>query len=292
MVPVVAYRMPGGGSSPVADACWVVDERPLFLDVEGVGAYTLMWTDTDPARGAAGYTAEDGALGDGPLPEALSLAVGFAFTEGLIDSLDDIRSIAVCADAADVVRMRLRDPSHACVRRRNAMVLSSCGICGDADGMKGLLSASAPVSRHLRLDAYALQTLVQGMEQRQPVFRRTGGSHAAAIFSADGHILAAAEDLGRHNALDKVIGRCLLSGMATAGCGAVLSSRLSLEMINKAARAGLEVVAAISAPSSLAIAVAERLGITLCGFVRGGEINVYTHPQRLCPGTENNSKKK
>jgi FdhD protein len=139
----------------------------------------------------------------------------------------------------------------------------------------------AEISDKLRLSIDDFLPLMEAMKQRQAVFSTTGGAHAAMIFSADKEILAVAEDLGRHNALDKAIGLCLLRQQPIAGCGAMLSSRLSFEMIAKSARAGLEMVAAVSAPSSLAIAMAERLGITLCGFVRGECATVYTHPERI-----------
>ena len=110
---------------------------------------------------------------------------------------------------------------------------------------------------------------------------KTGGTHAAGVFDTNGRTLSFAEDLGRHNAMDKAIGKCLLDGLLTDGCGISLSGRASFEMVSKAARAKLELVASVSAPSSLAIEAAERAGITLCGFVRSGCANVYTHPERI-----------
>jgi len=122
------------------------------------------------------------------------------------------------------------------------------------------------------------------MRQGQQIFEQTGGSHAAAIFDQSGQVLAVAEDLGRHNALDKAIGMVLLHRGSVVGCGVVLSSRLSLEMVLKAVRTGLQMLLAVSAPTSLAIEVADKFGVTLCGFVRGRRATVYTHPQRVLGG--------
>jgi FdhD protein len=116
------------------------------------------------------------------------------------------------------------------------------------------------------------------MRGRQALYEQTGGTHAAAVFGPD---VAIAEDLGRHNALDKVIGRCLLQRQDLASCGVLLTSRLSFEMIVKAARAKFQLVCAVSAPTSLAIEIANRCGITLCGFVRENRATIFTHPNRV-----------
>jgi FdhD protein len=124
------------------------------------------------------------------------------------------------------------------------------------------------------------------MHARQRFFARTGGTHAAGIFKADGEMLAIGEDIGRHNAFDKAMGQCLLRGVSTAGHAAVLSGRVSVELVAKAARAGLELVAAISAPSSLAIELAERCRITLCGFVRENRATAYAQPHRIAAAAQ------
>ena len=261
--------------------CRVIQEDALTIDVEDVGTYTLMWTPTEANDQAVGFTGEDGILAETRDPEALALAVGFAFTEGIIGSLGDVRTMAACPDTPGVVRMRLRDPGAVTTRRKNVLMTSSCGICGSREVVENNIFGLAPVPDTLRLGSAAFRALMAAMGRRQDVFMETGGAHAAAIFAGDGRLLASAEDLGRHNALDKVIGKTLLSGETFAGRGVVLSSRLSLEMIVKSVRAGLEIVAAISAPTSLAIAVAEEFGVTLCGFVRGGRVTVFTHPHRI-----------
>jgi FdhD protein len=229
---------------------------------------------------AQGYTAEDGVLGELEDPEALSLALGFARSEGLIRTVTDIRALSLCPDNPGVVRIQLRDPAAVAVGRRNVLVNSSCGICGPREILEDNALGLAPVGDGLVLPRSLLPSLMDTMREAQQVFAETGGSHAAALFDGEG-LIAVAEDLGRHNALDKAIGRVLMARGETAGCGAVLSSRLSLEMVLKAIRAGIEVVLAVSAPTSLAIRVADRFGVTLCGFVRDDRATVFTHPQRI-----------
>lgn len=270
-------------ASRTDDACWVVEEETLTIDVENIGAYTLMWTPTEPVAVPSGFTPEDGVLGASAVPEILALAAGFAFTEGLYDRLEDIRTLAVCPDNRGVVRLTLDDPQRAQVRRRNVVVGSSCGICGGRERVEDVVRGIPPVGDSLRLDPARFDAIMSAMRQRQAVWLATGGTHAAAIFDGDGHVLVMSEDLGRHNALDKAIGTCLLAGLPLAGCGTALTSRVTLEMASKAARAGLELVTAVSAASSLAIEVTERFGITLCGFVRNGRATAFTHGWRLLP---------
>ena len=119
------------------------------------------------------------------------------------------------------------------------------------------------------------------MRRHQQLFASSGGTHAAAIFTRDGDIFSVAEDIGRHNALDKCIGQCLLMERPTVGCGVALSGRVSLEMVVKAARAGIEIISAVSAPSSMAIDEALRSQITLCGFVREFRLTEFSHPFRI-----------
>lgn len=262
-------------------ACEVVAEDVLNIEVEGVGSYALMWTPSQAVDAAVGYTIEDGVLtDDGRIPEILALAAGFAFSEGIVDRLADIAHMAVCPEQTDVVRLRLVDPTAASVRRRNVVINSSCGVCGGRDTLLQRL-ADRRVGNALRIGVADLASVRSRLQAGQAIFRRTGGTHGAAIFDASLDCLALAEDLGRHNALDKAIGQLFLAGRAFTGCGVFLSSRLSHEMLAKAARAGFEIVAAISAPSALAIDAAELAGITLCGFTRGDGTTVYTHPQRI-----------
>ena len=232
-------------------------ERAITITIDGVGSYTLMATPCD----------------------TMALAVGFALSEGLISSTRDINPLRCCDDDPSAIRMQLaRVPDG--LTERNLIIASSCGMCGSAN-IEETIAGLPNVGNSLRVPVALLLEALAEMKSRQAIFERTGGTHAAALFSTDGTILAFAEDIGRHNALDKVIGRCSLEEKPTAGCGAALSGRVSLELVLKASRAGIELIAAVSAPSSLAIDAAERCGITLCGFVRGDRATVYTHESRI-----------
>jgi FdhD protein len=214
--------------------------------------------------------------------ELRALTAGFLFTEGLITGMQEIAVLEECFDEPGTVRVRLTDPERSRGRPRNLIVVSSCGLCGSA-GLKQALQALPRVGRDLATDLPALQHAMASMSTAQTLFRRTGATHAAALFRADGKLLASAEDIGRHNALDKAIGKCLLAGVETAGCGATLSGRVSFEIVSKGAQAGLELLAAVSAPTSLALEAARISGITVCAFVRGTRATVYTRAERLRP---------
>lgn len=278
---VSACRLSASGDAPTREKCEVIVEDVLSVEVEGVGTYSLMWTPTESLAVAAGYTRSDGVLAERAEPEALALAAGFCFTEGLIAAMDDIQSIAICPGSPGVVRVRLLDVARAAGRRRSGLVTSSCGICGSRELIENGIAGLSAVGDTLRLSGEHLSHLMALMCKRQAVFQQTGGAHAAAIFDSGGEVVAAAEDLGRHNALDKVIGSCLLRRQPLDGCGVLLSSRLSFEMIVKAVRARFQLVAAVSAPTSLAIEVADRYGVTLCGFVREERATIYTHAGRV-----------
>lgn len=280
---VMAQRFDVAGIGPSREGCWVVEEQALRVEVRDVGHFTLMSTPTG-SNEATGYLAQDGLLGDAGEPGALALAAGFLLTEGLIDGIADVESMAVCPDSASRVQVRLVNPARVRSVRRSGLVTSSCGVCANVAGLVELSDCTLRVGDTLVLAADQLQQHMLAMRARQSIFGRTGGTHAAALFAANGRLLALAEDLGRHNALDKVIGHCLLHALPTRGCCVTLSGRVSLEMITKAARAGIELVAAVSAPSSMAIAAAHQVGITLCGFVRGDRLTAFSHPQRLCHG--------
>ncbi len=250
----------GTTAKAVDEEVAVIAEAPLSIDVDGIESYTLLCTPDD----------------------ARALAVGFLCSEGIIDSLDDVASIQPCADDASILRVRLRadGPPRIDDETRNLLIVSSCGLCGARDlGKK--LAALPEVPDTLRVPCHQLRAANDALGDRQPCFRATGGCHAVGIFDAAGTLLSWAEDAGRHNALDKAIGKCLLEGRSPAGCGAVLSGRASLEMVAKCARAGIELLSAISAPTSLAIEVAEQCGITLCAFVRQSRATLFSHPHRV-----------
>jgi FdhD protein len=204
------------------------------------------------------------------------LALGFALGEGLqpVDARlpDDL--------AANTVELEVRafDPDRL---RRHFYTSSSCGVCG-----KGALEAVAvtapPVESDLSVPAALLAQLPDRLREAQPTFALTGGLHATGLFSAEGELLAVREDVGRHNAMDKVVGRAFREGrLPLARELLCVSGRLSFELVQKAALAGCPILVAVGAPSSLAVELAEAQGITLCGFVRGGRVSVYSHPERV-----------
>ena len=281
VVNVEALYSTAAGDDAQALECQLVREDALMLDIEDVGHYTLMWTPTGALDVPHGYTFDDGVLGDIQQPEGLALALGFCLSEGIIDSLQDLKSVAVCPDNPGVIRIQLHQPERVETQRRNVVINSSCGICGPREIIEDNALGLTDVTDSLRLQRAQFVPLMTEMREQQGIFERTGGSHAAAIFDAGGSLVAVAEDLGRHNALDKAIGLALLDRGSVAGCGAVLSSRLSLEMVVKAVRTDLEIVLAVSAPTSLAVDVARQFGVTLCGFVREERATIYSHPHRI-----------
>jgi FdhD protein len=214
------------------------------------------------------------------------LAVGFLFTEGLIGP-GDVQRVAYCDNLPgedqryNVVSVRLQRPFDVERVRRNFYATSSCGICGkaaleDVEVLCGRVSAGPDVS------AEVVVSLPDLLRAKQQVFDRTGGLHAAGLFSPEGVLLSIREDVGRHNAVDKVVGEQLLAGnVPLAGSILQVSGRLSFEIVQKAAVAGIPVVAAVSAPTSLAVEAGERFGMTIVGFVRDGGLNVYTGAERI-----------
>lgn len=213
------------------------------------------------------------------------LALGFLFGEGLIHSMQDVAQIGPCGNTGQVVALQLAagvvDPRPAL--QRSFYTTSSCGVCGKSsiDAVTKLVPRRR-VGDQLRMSADVLQQLPGKLQAQQSVFSVTGGLHAAALVSAHGELLAVYEDVGRHNATDKLIGAELRLGtQRPASSALLLSGRASFELLQKAAMAGIEIVAAIGAPSSLAVELAQSLGITLVGFLRAGGFNVYSGRERL-----------
>jgi FdhD protein len=196
----------------------------------------------------------------------------------MITNIDDIIQLNQRRDPL-VIAIKVEDPRNV-VSNRNLIVTSACGLCGSRN-IDRLMSGLVASKDSLRVPGSRLRQVAETMRARQRLFTQTGGTHASAIFSADGEIVSFGEDIARHSSLDKAIGRCLLDGQSLEQRGVMLSGRLGLELIAKAARAGIEIIAAVSAPSSLAIEAADRCNITLCGFVRGERATVYTHPHRI-----------
>ncbi len=218
-----------------------------------------------------------------------ALAAGFLFSEGLLATRNDIADISYCRDedeqqAHNIVSVTLRPGLvfDAARLNRNFYTTSSCGVCGKASLDALSISGHEPlVSRH-QLAPAVLSLLPRTLRAAQPVFESTGGLHGAGLFDNDGNLIALKEDVGRHNAVDKVIGEQFLAGSTPLDNRVLmLSGRASFELLQKALAAGIPFVAAVGAPSSLAIDVAEAFGITLVGFVRPDGFNVYTGRERI-----------
>jgi FdhD protein len=212
----------------------------------------------------------------------VALAVGFLHAEGVLAGADTLRG-AEQIDA-DGVRVELA-PSAAgalAASMRPFVTSAACGVCG-RESLDGLASGSAaPPEADARIAAAIIHQLPAALRDAQATFDRTGGLHAAALFSLAGERLAAAEDVGRHNAVDKLIGRQLLAGCLPARAAVLmLSGRASFELVQKAEAAGIPIVAAVGAPSSLAVERAAAAGMTLLGFVRDGGFNVYCGAARI-----------
>jgi FdhD protein len=246
---VQVTRVPGGEAGDV-----VAVEEPLEIRLGGAPVAVTMRT--------PGHDEE--------------LALGFCLSEGLRPLAarvpDDLAANTVDVDApgADVGRLQ-----------RSFYTSSSCGVCG-----KGALEAvavEAPrVESDLQVDAALVVQLPDRLRAAQAAFEATGGLHATGLFSGEGELLCVREDVGRHNALDKVIGRAFLDGLLPLSRSVLcVSGRLSFELVQKAAVAGCPLLVAVGAPSSLAVELAADRGITLCGFVRDGSLNVYTEPWRI-----------
>jgi FdhD protein len=217
------------------------------------------------------------------------LAVGFLFTEGLI-APEDVSRVAYCDNLPgedqqyNIVSVTLTGPFDADLVKRNFYATSSCGVCGKA-ALDDIEVRCAPVAEGPEVTGDVLLSLPEALRKGQKVFDRTGGLHAAGLFTPEGRAVSVREDVGRHNAVDKVIGEQVLAGrVPLAGHVLQVSGRLSFEIVQKAAVAGIPIVSAVSAPSSLAVEAAERFGMTLVGFVRGDRLNVYTRPERVATG--------
>jgi FdhD protein len=251
-VRVEVLRLPGGRSAPDS----VAVEEPLEIRIGGRPVAVTMRT--------PGHDEE--------------LALGFCLSEGLEPKgaalPHDLAANTVEVDAPGVDLERLR---------RSFYTTSSCGVCGK--GALEAIAVDAPrVESPLRVESSLVARLPDRLRASQPAFASTGGLHATGLFDADGRLLCAREDVGRHNAMDKVLGWAFGHGLLPLESSLLcVSGRLSFELVQKAAVAGCPVLVAVGAPSSLAVELARDRGITLCGFVRGGGVNVYSEPWRLEP---------
>jgi FdhD protein len=271
---------PPDGTSPAAPATPQVTERSDLLAAEEplgirVGGAALTMTMRTPG-------------------DDLDLAAGFLVSEGIVRSPDDIRAIRLCDGTTcghaghdgtgNIVDVELRPGlAVAPAARRNFMTTSACGVCGKASTAELFVEKSWDINEDQAvIPAGWLTSMPQRLREAQRVFASTGGLHAAGVFGADGELLAVREDVGRHNAVDKVVGWALGQGrLPLRGCVLLVSGRASFELVQKAVLAGFPVLAAVSAPSSLAADLAQEAGLTLIGFLRGGSMNVYTRGDRI-----------
>jgi len=219
------------------------------------------------------------------------LAAGFLFAEDVVHDADEVGLIEYCLDDNDEGRGNVLNVTvlgdavprldNRLSNRRQVMMTASCGLCGRRT-IESLRSRVASVDGAWKVSAAVVASLPRSLRSTQRVFDETGGLHAAGLFDLDGRLLLTAEDVGRHNAVDKITGRTLLEGkLPLSRTMLQVSGRTSFELVQKALLAGIPLIAAVSAPSSLAIDLAREAGITLCGFVRGHTFNVYANENRV-----------
>jgi FdhD protein len=222
----------------------------------------------------------------------IELAQGFLLTEGIITGRDDIATVRYCQGATDdgvntynVLDVTLAPgvPTPDVDLTRNFYATSSCGVCGKASlEAVRLISRHSPGDDPTTIAAEVLSALPTKLRKAQKVFASTGGLHGAALFDADGAELVVREDIGRHNAVDKAVGWALENRrIPLSGTVLLVSGRASFELTQKAVMAGIPILAAVSAPSSLAVDLAAQAGLTLVAFLRGASMNVYTRPDRV-----------
>jgi FdhD protein len=261
-VSVVRYR--GSDTHEVSDR--VVEEEPLEIQVHGVPVAVVMRT--------PGHDEE--------------LASGFLVTEGVVSSFDDVRTLKHCDTVPDpeaednVIQATLADGVDVDLERlrRNLYASSSCGVCGKAT-IDNALQMGAPLDDDSQVAAHVLYGLPEKLRMGQEVFERTGGLHAAGLFDGAGELLCVREDVGRHNAVDKVVGWATREGLSLSGHVLMVSGRVGFELVQKSVAARVPVLAGISAPSSLAVRMGEALGVTVVGFLRGESMNVYARAERI-----------
>lgn len=260
-------RRAGAHDAGRDDTDWVVAEEPLEIRVGGRSFAVVMRTQGDDA----------------------DLALGLVLAEGLVSRPDEVASIERCSigrdpeHAENAVRVALREGMAADVDRvrRHLVATASCGVCGRAT-LDDVLASAPPLDDALRLPASFFFDLPERLRAQQARFERTGGLHAAALVSPDGRFLDVREDVGRHNAVDKVVGGAARAGTwPLAGHVLLVSGRVSFEIAQKAVAARIPIVAAVSAPSSLAIELAARARLAIVGFLRDGRCNVYGHRERV-----------
>lgn len=269
-MPVPVVRVANGQRSELSDV--TAAEVPLEVRLQGAPFAVIMRT-----------------------PGAdMPLVAGFLLAERIVRSADDLSTIEHCTDQPGLTTLQRGNivtvvlEADAAVRaagqlseKRDVMSNSACGVCGRVT-LESMRANLAPLPGHSRVPADVIAGLPMRLRERQPLFERTGGLHAAGIFTWTGELLASAEDVGRHNAVDKVIGTMLLRDAIPLETSALcVSGRTSYEIVQKAWCAGIPLVVSVSAPSSLAVSLARDANITLVGFVRDGSLNIYSGAERI-----------
>lgn len=247
----------------------VAVEEPMEVRVNGTAFAVIMRTPGLDRELAAGFLLAEDVIRGGA-----ELATLEYCEDAEAEARGNTLNVTVTGDAVDRLEARLGE-------RRQVMMTASCGLCGRRT-IESLRSRAASVQGAWTVTPSIVRALPQTLRRAQRVFETTGGLHAAGLFSLDGGLEMMAEDVGRHNAVDKIVGRRLLEdALPLDRSMLVVSGRTSFELVQKALLAGIPLIAAVSAPSSLAIALADEAGVTLCGFVRGESFNVYAHPGRI-----------
>ncbi len=247
----------------------LVTEEPMEIRVHGPGQAPVPLTVTMRTPG-----------------NDFELAAGLCFAEGILDGPEGLASVAYCLagdgpQEYNVVTVALRHRFDPQGHERHFASTASCGLCGKVT-LDQLAETCVPIPDGPPVASALLASLPEKLRAAQTVFASTGGLHAAAVFDFDGNLMTLREDVGRHNALDKVVGRAVLEGQVPLLDRVLLvSGRVGYELVQKAARAQIPILCAISAPSSLAVEAAARFGVTIVGFLRDARANVYTHPQRV-----------
>jgi FdhD protein len=271
---VVRISLPDDGrpGGITARADLLAAEEPLGIRVDGAALTMTMRTPGDDVELAAGFLVSEAVIrSPGDISE-IKLCDGTACGHADHDGLGNIADVTLAAGITVA-------PSA----RRNFLTTSACGVCGKASIRDICVLPHAALAGDASSFAPAMLASLPGrLREAQRVFSSTGGLHAAGLFGADGDLIAVREDVGRHNAVDKVVGWALVDGrLPLSGCVLLVSGRASFELVQKAVLAGIPLLAAVSAPSSLAVELAEEAGLTLVGFLRGPSMNVYTGAHRI-----------
>jgi FdhD protein len=261
-----------GRPGAAARSDFLAGEEPLGIRVDGTALTMTMRTPGDDLELAAGFLVSEAVIRSAADIAGIKLCDGTSCGHDGHDGMGNIADVTLAAGVT-------AGPGA----RRTFMTTSACGLCGKASIADLCVLPSAPLAGdNTQFAPEMLATLPDRLRGAQRVFSRTGGLHAAGLFTAGGELIASREDVGRHNAVDKVVGWALLGNrLPLAGCVLLVSGRASFELVQKAVLAGIPLLAAVSAPSSLAVDLAEEAGLTLVGFLRGPSMNVYTGAHRL-----------